>query len=617
MKTWYLGFVLLLSISGLVRSQTLDELNKYRIAQALEGAGEYGRAVDFYQELHEISPRNIVYFDGLRRCYMQLKRYDEAVKLIKDRINIEPSNIVLYGELGDALYKYGRPDSALTVWRNAILINKNNPEAYRTVARFMSESRLFDKAIEVLKEGELTTNSPLIFAPEIARLYILTTNYRSALSELLKILEVQDHASALAYIESQIGLYSSSSEAMSQFTVELEKRSNDAPDNVDIKRLLAFIYMETRNYASAYKIYKWLDVKSQNRGTELMAFANQAYNDEAYEASARAYKEVALSANQGLIIPSALIGYANSLQKLSTSANKNREGGCVSVDSVSLLSEAVAVYENVAMKYPGTEYANEAILNAVKIRMNYFDDVQGARKLLSNLSGNLNQRFKNEEHLLKLEIGIREANYDSVIVAGESLIDNSPFLPQSLIDQVKFYVALSFFYRGQLDSAAALFATISSNPMSDVANEALNYLAIIKDNSSAPEAVIQYARAAGMIKSGRVPEGISTLEGILKIFPNALIVDNTRLMLAEAYCQIGDLTNSIKFYREMASDSTGIFSDLAQYRLGVIYEERLKDSGKALKEYENFLRRFPASIYQDRVRMKIIGLMAHKKEATG
>jgi len=89
------------------------------------------------------------------------------------------------------------------------------------------------------------------------------------------------------------------------------------------------------------------------------------------------------------------------------------------------------------------------------------------------------------------------------------------------------------------------------------------------------------------------------------------------LKLAEAYCQIGDLKNSIRVYTELASDSTGIFSDIAQFRLGVIYQERLKDSTKALEEFEDFLRRFPASIYQDKVRKRIIGLMNMKKEAAG
>lgn|GEM_PF-4499328 len=617
MKRRYLLFALLILSSGLAHSQTLDELNKFRIAQALEGAGEYARAIDFYQDLHQISPGNIVYFDGLRRCYMQLKRYDEAVDLIKSRIAIEPSNVVLYGELGDALYKAGKVDSAQTVWRDAISINKTKPEVYRTIANFMVESRLFDQAIDVLKKGESTTNSPIAFAPEIARLYALKTDYRNALSELLKLLRVQDHSSALAYIESQIGMFSSSKDAMAQFTAELEKRADDSPNDVDIKRLLAFVYMEVRDYSSAYKVYKWLDMNSQARGTELMAFANQAYNDEAYEVSASAYKEVASLTNQKSVLPAALTGYANSLRKIGESVNKNGDELCGSADSLSLLAESVAAYIDVAKKYPGTDYANEAIINAARIRMNYFDDIKGARSLLGELSENLAQRFISEGNLLRLEIGLREGSYDSVISIGGELLRSPDVSNQFFIDRVKLDIGLALFYMGQVDSSAKVFTEISSNPMSDVANEALHYLGIIKDNSSAPDALREYARATGMVQSGRVPEGILILEDILKKFPGALVVDNAKLKLAEAYCQIGDLKNSIRVYTELASDSTGIFSDIAQFRLGVIYQERLKDSTKALEEFEDFLRRFPASIYQDKVRKRIIGLMNMKKEAAG
>ncbi|MGC8595971.1 MAG: tetratricopeptide repeat protein [Candidatus Kryptoniota bacterium] len=600
-----------------MHSQTLDELNKFRIAQALEGAGEYARAIDFYQELYHISPGNVVYFDGLRRCYMQLKRYDEAVELIKSRIAVEPDNVVLYGELGDALYKAGKTDSAMTVWRMAISLNKGNPEVYRTVANFMVESRLFDKAIEVLKEGESVTHTPVAFAPEIARLYVLTTDYRDALGELLKMLESQDHSSALAYIESQIGMYSSSKEAMSQFADELERRVKDSPDNVDIRRLLAFVYMETRDYSSAYKVYKWLDLKSHASGMELMNFANQAYNDEAYDVSANAYKEVASLTDRESVVPAALIGYANSIFKIAESLNKNEDDPCKKADSLSLLAEAEAVYVDLAKKYPGTDYAGTAVLNAVKIRMNYFDDIKGAKSLLNELSKSQEARFKSEQDILKLQIGLREGSYDSVVSAGEDLLGSTTVSGEPFFDRVKLDIGLALFYMGRVDSAAKMFSEISSNPMSDVANEALYYLGIMRSNSSARDALVQYALASGMIQSGRVPEGILILNDIVKKFPHALLADNVRLKLAEAYCQVGDLTNSIRVYGEIAGDSTGVFADIAQFRLGLIYQDRLKDSKKAIEVFEDFLRRFPDSIYQDKVRKKIIGLMSQKKEVTG
>lgn len=65
---------------------------------------------------------------------------------------------------------------------------------------------------------------------------------------------------------------------------------------------------------------------------------------------------------------------------------------------------------------------------------------------------------------------------------------------------------------------------------------------------------------------------------------------------------MGNVKEALDSYALLAADSAGIFADRAQFRIAKIYEVTLHDSSRAVTEYENFLARFPNSIYQDKVR---------------
>lgn len=244
---WFLFLIFLIGAAlSAVHAQSVDEVNKLRIAEALVQAGEYEKAVDFYKQLYQMAPDNFVYFDGLRRSYMNLKMYEDAETLIWNRIRSDPKNVVLFCELGDAYYKNGQRDSSMIIWNDALTIDSANPNTYRAVANVMVDNRMFDDAIQVYRKAEASTDSKFVFVPEIARLYFLNMNYRQCLRELLRMLAGQQASSNVATIEVQLGMYSSSAEAADQFTDEMEKQLRDNSDSANYRRVLGFLYMEKK-----------------------------------------------------------------------------------------------------------------------------------------------------------------------------------------------------------------------------------------------------------------------------------------------------------------------------------------------------------------------------------
>lgn len=606
-KEFIVLVLLLVGLPGAASSQTVDQLNKLRIAQALEQAGEFDKALDFYKQLYGADSSNFVYFDGLRRIYMNLKEYTPAEGLIRDRLVRDPGNATLYCELGDAFYKAGYPDSAGIVWNDAIELDPKNPGTYQAVGDIMTQNRLFEKAIDVFRRGEKVTSAKSGFIIQIARLYFYNMNYRESVRELLRLLQTDNKSSAMAYIQAQLGSYSSSEEAVNRFTEEMKKQVDDNSDNTYYRTILAFLYMEQKDYSAAYKVYKWLDQQSGANGIELLSFAERAYNDEAYGVAADAYMEVSQLSKARPVVAQSLMGYANSLCRIGENGYSRGDRPCATNDTLKDLNASLAAYGRIISGYTETQYFEPAVLNSIDIDMNYFHDFNGAEKLFKE-HGEFSPEYFREAALSRIRLHMMEGRFsDALTESVKRLEDGNQDHDQavsgnSFSDEVRYEAARSLYYLGNFDSALFYLEKIASNPMSDAANEAIQLLDIISNNKGAPDALKEYASAMAMEVSGRIPEAAGQLEEIVKTYPQVPLADHARFDLAAAYCRMGKVSDALKLYASLASDSTDIFADRAQFRAAKIYQVTLHDTSRAIQEYESFLVRFPNSIYQDKVR---------------
>ncbi|MCL4539645.1 MAG: tetratricopeptide repeat protein [Bacteroidetes bacterium] len=612
MKKYYLCLIIMV-VASIVRpvfAQTADELNKFRIAEALEQAGEYEKALGFYEQLHKIAPGNFVYFDGLKRIYMYLKKYPEVEELIQDRLKTEPNNVVLMCQLGDVFYKGGVSDSAMIEWNKAIQVNPKDPNVYRAVADVMVNNRLFDKAIEVYKKGEGITDSKAIFIKQIARLYFLNMNYSQSLREILELFRYENRPSAMAYIQSQLGSFSSSRDAVTQFTNEMEKEVKKNSDNVEYRQILAFLYMVQKDYSAAYDTYRWLDEHAGSHGDELLAFADQAYANGGYKPAAEAYREVVTVSKDGPFVPQALMGYARSLRALGEQVYTEDDHPYAINDTLKDLNASLAAYGRIIDEYPKSQYLTEAVLSSVEIDMEYFHDFNSAERLLSQYAGALSAN-PYEVILTRVELSIMEGKFADAVKDAQQAIQVSNEQNDRYYDRLEYQAGRALYYLGLYDSSKYYLNRVTSDPMSDAANEAIQLSNFIADNEGNPLALKSYAAADAMNVSNRIPEAAAQWEAILQEYPSVPLAENARFDLAGAYCKMGEVDKALKYYSELAQDSTGIFADRAQFRICRIYQETLHEKRKAIDEYESFLARFPNSILQDRVRAIIRALLGN------
>lgn len=381
----------------------------------------------------------------------------------------------------------------------------------------------------------------------------------------------------------------------------MEKEVAEKPDDPDFRRLMAFLYMETKNYAAAYSNYKWLDEHSGSPGSELLQFAAMAYNDEAYDVAASAYKEVAGLSKDNSIVIQSLVENANSLRKWGEKNYAEDERPCSAADTLKELSQALSAYGKIIEEHPNAQALSASVSNSVELEMKYFHDLSRAEKLFLDY-GYLLRPLTKDWALLRIQLYVKEEKFQNAFSTALEVLQQKPSVVGGSLDKIEFQAAVALYYLGLYDSSVFYLNKIVSNPMSDVANDAIQLLNTITNNRGNPPALREFASASAAEESNRVSDAAAMLEKLLSEYPNIPLSDNARFDLAADYCKTGDVGSALKNYSTLADDTTGVYADRADFRICRIYQETLHQKEKAITEYEGFLVRFPNSIYRNKVR---------------
>jgi len=111
---WLTLLALLAAATGTGYGQELKRQERsglLRLAQDYERFGDYERALSIYERLLAVSPISQVYWEGVKRNLLLLKRYDTLLRRIEQRLAMrwDPR---LEADLADVNFKLGRTDEA-------------------------------------------------------------------------------------------------------------------------------------------------------------------------------------------------------------------------------------------------------------------------------------------------------------------------------------------------------------------------------------------------------------------------------------------------------------------------------------------------------------------------
>jgi len=595
------SLILISSVSGQKKATKKDQTNQLlQLARRYGQIAQYSRALQIYQRLWGDYPENINYYRGVKNNLIKLNRFKQAEIVVNQMLRVN-SSAIIEADLGDVYYKMGEKEKAFLVWRRIINKNPNNQSVYYVVASSMSANRLHDEAIEIYRNGRKSLNNKKLFLIEMANLYRSRLDYKNA---TLLYLDYLDHnPKQYSYVEQNITSFASDEELTQEIEKILLGKIKKNKDKIQLRNILAALYIRSSNYRAALEEYSIIDQYIVTRskqekskvGRELFRFAQNAFNDGAYEYAIQAYQLVLSRYPKSSFAPNSKYGIANAYEKLGD------------------YSKAIEKYNETITSFKQTPLAKKSYFRIGEIQLEQFSDPLAAEESYKKVMGFRPLNAENLEAILRIG--------DCYVMRG--LLDQAKqWYDQSLqqkpsIHYLKMKALLKIgkvhYWTGEFEAAGKKFAQIQSDPINITneqagiyVNDALEYLLLIEENKNSPQQLKPYAKAELFYQQRKYEDALSQYREITKD-------DKAKSLADDAWLKIGQLSylqnkfeQSIEAYQQIITNyPNSVHSDLAQKLIGDVYERGIKDSASALKAYELVLTNYPDSIYLEEVRKKI------------
>jgi tetratricopeptide (TPR) repeat protein len=584
-----------------------------RTAQSFEQMQDWENAVKFYENLYKTDSINIVFFDGLLRGYDQLKKYDDAIRIINTQLRYRQKDIGLLSQLGKMYARGSNTDRAIEAWNNALDVDKKNAYAYTIVANAMIESRMIEEAIKVYKKGRSVIGDPYLFASDLGYLYSMFMNFAEATKEYLLLLK--QSPVQLGFVQSRMSLYTGKSDGLSGATSVVEESQKSEPHNVALMQLLAWLYMEGKNYDKAYTIYKSLDEKSKAGGREIFNFAERAFRDKAYHSAAKAYSDIISNYKNFPNIPAAKYSYARTIEEAATEQDTLKLFGELKPFKLATqlaeintsYNDAIDAYNKVINESPNTEFAGRSLLRIAYIQFHNFFDLEKSLEVLAKVESNYksNIQISIEATLMTGNVLIARGDLDKAAGKFKWLVDNRSSSPD-IRDKANFELAEIDFYNSNFTDALNRLQALTKNPTSEIANDALSLQILIKENEAEKNVLQLFSKASLLKRQRQFDKAIESLQGLAKSYPKSELTSDALVDIGDIYSTVNKFTDAVVSYEKLINDfPESINLDKSQIKIAQVFQFGLKDNNKATAAYQKLLEKFPGSVYVNEARRRI------------
>lgn len=595
---------LILNIQFL-KGQTVDDQNRYRLAQSYEAIGNYEKAFEIYKDLFNRFPTQYQFYDGYYRMLFQLKKYDEALSLLKNRLNQYPDNFNLYAELAFLYDRLGKRDSVNISINNGLNRGLGNPNSYKLISMTLVQYRMFDEAINVLELAKKRFPSDVNFLIDLINIHSLLMNYDQAYIEMISLLKKE--AQYVSFIKSKLSQIINNPDALKSAIKIFE--SNAKKKDPAFMRLLSWLYFQNKDYSKAFETSLNLDKTIQAGGYEIFEFGNLAFRENQFIEAIKAYEYIIKNYSEKKDLQAmCIIGLAHSYDKLFELELNNNELSWKSyhlpVDTNNIyLSSALKYYEIIYTQYTLPNLVAESIYRSAYIYKEYFRNYSKARILIEKLKKDyVLSEFYVKGLLLEGEIEKILGHFNE---AENSFINVriNPRATEVEKNQAQFQIGEILLYRGLIDSAKSIFSNLKKSSTQDIANDAIEYLMLLQEIEQNPQYTKILFDLNRAIENKNYKEAIEICKTISFNDDFSIFVNKIRFTLAELYITQNDYSNALAqlIYIYNLKEKS-IYSDYALYKIGQLYLYGLKNKAKALENFEKLLLEFPNSIFVNHVR---------------
>ena len=550
-----------------------------RLAQQYFQNGEYEKAAELYQELYQQNGNNDYFFDRYVDCLLALEEYDETERVLQRQIRRDDGNVKLYVSYGTLMERLGRYDDAEEQFQQAVdLLPADQYSVTRLANAFISLTK-YDYAIATYEKGTELLRDPRIFSYNLGDLYRRMGDSPKMIDAYLN--SMQANPERMRQLKTIFQRYLTE-EDYRELQTQLYERIQEDGDDPAYPELLAWVFIQRKDYRNAFRQVKALDLRYNENGERIFELGNIAAADEDYNAAIIAYDY--LVEEKGRASTFYLDAKRESLRMRRLSLVQGYDY------TQEQLLELEGQYLEFLDEFGRSRATAAIILELAELEALYLNDMDKAIDMLSQMIAfpGINVQTQARGKLALADYYLMQGDiWEATLLYSQ--VDKA-FKEDPLGHEARFRNARLSYYNGDFQWAQAQFEVLKASTSKLIANDALDLSVFIMDNlglDTTAVALQMYADADLLVFRNQFDAAFLKMDSIITLFPEHSLEDDVLYLKAQIYRRTRSFEQARDMYEAIITNfPEDIRADNALYELASLYEEHLDNPEKAKELYE-------------------------------
>jgi tetratricopeptide (TPR) repeat protein len=590
-QKYFLPVIILFLIYGSVNHVQAQRELEIKLADEYYRKGELEKALALYDGII----KNYRYIPQVHNNYLSLlldlKEFNEAHKYLTTVLKRFPGNIYYVLDRGIIYREEGKLDEMDRYYKKLIEndIREDNYKS-RVTAQYFINHQLVNYSIYTYQQAREFSGNPISYSFELANIYRMLNKKGLMVEEYLTYLS--ENPSNLQYVRNTLQMILTEPEDLEDLEVLLYQKIQIDPEDATYNELLIWVNLQQKNFNGAFIQARALDRRSGTAGDRAMNIGIIALQNQDYEAAAKIFDYI--------VIQYPLTGNSILARHYRIKAEEEIIKSTYPVDIEKI--RGLALKYDLFIKEIGYEpttldsYRNKALLHAF-----YLDEKDSAIQILQQVISHPRspRKLKAES---KLDLGdiyiLTEETWESTLLYSqvEKSMKETPTGYEAKLRNAK----LSY-YKGDFKLAQEHLDILKEATTREISNDAMRLSLLIRDNTgldSTEEAMRKYSSIELMLFQNRNEQAKASIDVMIEDYAGHSLVDELLWLKADILRKEGMFVEALTLLEKIEIEYfNDILGDDAYYLSGVIYEEDLSDTIKAMEIYNNFLLKYPGSVF--------------------
>lgn len=610
------------TILVLLCSQSLvaQDTQEIQIANEYVLKGEKQKALNAYEALAK-NPQNVqAIHNNYLNLLLDLGKFKQAEDYIERQIRRD-DRMTYRLDLGIVYLRSGDLIKADKYFKT--LIKENRVDAYKakSISDYLASRNLVEYSVFALQQTRIASNNGHLFTLELANLYRVSGKRDEMVGEYLEY--VTQTPANTAYIKNLLQLLLTKQEELESLERLLNDRVQKNQDSEVYSDLLIWINLQLKNFYGAFIQARAFDKRFHKEQSKTLEIAQIALNNQDFNNADRAFAYVIKEfVNTSNYLPA-------QLGLIKTREAKVKRKYPVNKDSVRYL---IKEFNQFRLRNPDHPSSFDARLSIALLHGYYLNELDSSVFVINSMLSDQKTppQLRNQA---KMELGdiylLKEEPWEATLLYSqvEKAQRETPLGYEAKLRNAK----LSY-YKGDFNLAQEHLSILKQATTREIANDAMDLSMRIKENisiDSTGEYLKQYAGIELLIHQNKTEKALEELKSFyskhsIKQGPSVMIEDSLKIkevntkssILDDVYwleanlrMKQGQFNEALVLLEKILKEfPEEILADDAFFLHADIYENQLKNNQKAMQLYQDFLTRYPGSVYVAEARKRFRNL---------